>query len=229
MLGNGPDQTAPGAAAQGCGDCVWASADHETMLALTDAGQSPADVAALFDGSTAVADYAEFTGYDPQNGEGDNGTEIREALKQRASTGIRDLKGNRHKVGLYVSVDPQNTAELLAATYWFEAVTLGVTVTQANEEAFSKAEGSGATAVWTHSRSEELGGHCIPIVGRPDEEHFAALTWARRIFLTPSFIADQVQEAWAYLSPERISKVTGKSYEGASETVLEEYLSLVKG
>ena len=33
MLANGPDPTAPGAAAEGCGCCVWSSAAHQTMEA----------------------------------------------------------------------------------------------------------------------------------------------------------------------------------------------------
>jgi hypothetical protein len=227
MLGNGPDPTAPGAAAQGCGDCVWASANHETMVALTDAGITPASVAALFSGTTAVEDYAEFTGYDYKTGEGDDGTEIREALKQRQKTGIRDLKRHRHKIGVYASVDYANEQELLVAAKFFEALPLGCTVTQGNMDAFNAAEESGETCVWDADSTAQLGGHCIPIVGRPDGEHWAAVSWGKRVLLTEGFLAKNVEEVWAYLTPERISSVTGKNYEGASEAVLAEYLNAV--
>jgi hypothetical protein len=62
------------------------------------------------------------------------------------------------------------------------------------------------------------------MVGRPDHEHGAAITWRLKTFLTKVSIETQVDELWVYLTPERISKVTGKSYEGASLAQLEEYL-----
>src|SRR2546426_981012 len=80
MLGNGPDPTAPGKAREGAGDCVVASAENETKVALTDATYSRTEVAvadALFNGATAIADYSATSGYDPKTGANDDGLEIR--------------------------------------------------------------------------------------------------------------------------------------------------------
>lgn len=225
MLGNGPDPTAPGRAAEGAGDCVWASADHETMVALTNAGQSPTTVAALFDGSTAIADYAAATGYNPTTGEGDDGTEIRAALTYRQKTGIVDKTGARHKIGPYVSIEPGNIQHLLEALYFFEGLPIGVELQEAQMDQFNAAEQRGVTPVWSYVRnSPVIGGHCVPEVGHPEAVELAGLSWAKKVILTEGFLTHQCDEVWAYLTPERISRVTGKSYEGATEAQLEEAL-----
>ena len=228
MCGNGPDPTAPGKARDGAGNCVWASGDHETMESLATAGMPVLQVASLFNGFTAISDYAADTGYNPETGEHDEGTEIRAALNYRQTTGLVDVHGNRHKIGPYVSLEPGNVEHLLEALYFFEGLPIGVNLQRAQMEAFNAAEAAGATPVWDYvAGSENIGGHCIPLVGRPNTVDFAGLSWALRLFCTPLFLDKLCEEAWAYTTPERISKVTGKSYEGASLAQLEEYLHLV--
>lgn len=231
MLANGPDPTAPGASAEGCGCCVWSSAAHQTMEALTDASYGSANTAAvgkLFDGATTVADYAAVTGYDPQTGEGDNGTEIRDSLLYRQKTGIVDTVGNRHKIGPFVAIEPGHLEHLLEALYFFEGLPMGFRVQQAQMDAFNRAESDGTTPTWDYvAGSPEIGGHDIPLVGHPDKTNYAGLSWAKRLIVTPALVAHQTDEIWGFVTPERISRVTGKSYEGASQAQLEEYLHLV--
>lgn len=235
MNGNGPAGESEGlpsswhAAKEGAGDCVEAAQVNELKVLLTDAGMNPADAEALIgSGKTAIELYAAITGYDPKTGSGDEGTEIRDRLKYMQKTGLKDTKGSVHKIGVFAAVDPQNLEHLLFAAYHFDAVPLGVSVTQANEEAFASAEAAAETPVWDYdASSEEVGLHCFPLIGRPDSKHLAVPNWALKTFLTESYRENQVQEAWCYLSPDRISRVTGKSYRGASEDVLAEYVSLV--
>lgn len=233
MLGNGPDPTAPGQSANGCGDCVWASADHETMESLTnselnDWAADKTKVASLFDGATAVSDYSASTGYNPTTGEGDNGTEIRAALEYRQKTGIIDTEGKRHKIGPYVALEPGNLEHFLEAIFFFEGIPLGLNIQEAQMDQFNQAEASGKVPVWGYvPGSPEVGGHCVPAMGRPNLHAFAGISWALRVFLEATFMEKQCEEAWAYVTPERLSKVTGKTYEGASESQLEEYLHIV--
>jgi hypothetical protein len=232
MLANGPDPTAPGKAAEGCGDCVWAAADHETMEMLTDSDPNwPNDknqIAELFNGATAVSDYAACTGYNPETGEGDNGTEIRQALEYRQKTGIIDAKGNRHKIGVYVALEPGNLQHLLEAIYFFEGIPIGIVLQEAQMNQFTMAEEKGKVPVWSYvPGSPDIGGHCVPLMGRPNLHAFAGVSWALRIFLESVFMEKCCEEAWAYLTPERISKVTGKTFEGASEGQLQEYAHIV--
>ncbi len=229
MLGNGPDPTSP--EPNGVGDCVVASAEHETMIALTDALYTPAEVQearALFNGATAVSDYSAAGGYVVGDESTDQGLEVRGFLKYRKATGLLDINGHRHKLGIYAAVDFANLDELLVAIKYFEACPIGCTVTQGNMEAFNEAEAKGTVCVWDADNTEVDGGHCIPLVGRPDKDHFAAITWGRRILITADFLAKQTEEVWCYLTAERIAKATGKNYEGASEAVLAEYLKAVQ-
>lgn len=225
MLANGPDPTAPGQAKNGAGCCVWSSAANETKIALTDAGEPQGSVSALFNGATTISDYSACTGYNPTTGEHDEGTEIRQALLYRQKTGIVDTKGVRHKIGPFVKGEPGNLQHLLEMVYFFEALPMGMVVTQAQMDQFSEAEAAGHTPVWDYvAGSNQIGGHCIPECGRPDSSHITAITWRLRILLTPRLLEKQCDEVWGYLTPERISKVTGKSYEGATEAQLEEYV-----
>lgn len=233
-LGNGPTMAGePGPPADwtgftkagGAGNCVWAAAAHEVIEALTDAGMPRQEAIELFDIAVVVGEYAKETGYNPVTGEGDNGTEVRARLVYMQQTGILDTKGERHKIGDFVVLEPGNQEHRLEAAYFFEALPLGVQVGDQQMEAFNAAEANGTTPVWDVGTPED--GHCIPEVGRPDEEHETALTWAKRVWLTEAFLAEQCDEAYAYTSTDRVSKVTGKTYEGQDPATLEEYLSIV--
>jgi hypothetical protein len=234
MNGNGPVQ--PGehlpaswkAAREGAGDCVYAAWVNELKIALVDAGMSPAEADALVgNAETALRAYSEGKGkYNPVTGANDEGAEVRDRLKQAQKIGLKVAKGPAHKIGIYAAVDYSQLDHLLFALKYFEAVPIGCAVLPENEEALNTAEQDGKPneAVWDDADSEALGLHCIPLVGRPDSAHIAALTWRRRIRLTDAYRGKRVEEAWCYLTPDRISKVTDKSYEGASEAVLAEYI-----
>ncbi len=109
--------------------------------------------------------------------------------------------------------------------YHFDAVALSVEVTNANEAAFTRDWQSGVRPVWAES-SEAQGqdNHCVCAIGRPDLSHITIISWDRPVNLTNTFRTHQSHEAWCYASPDRINKVTGKSYSGATPTMLEEYV-----
>jgi hypothetical protein len=112
------------------GDCVWAGADHETMLWNAAAGATVS-----FTDATALADYAAVTGFDPSDPDSDQGTDMEQAAKYRRKTGIVDATGNRHTVGAYVALpgvsakgdnSPSFLDALASAAYIFEAVGIGI-------------------------------------------------------------------------------------------------------
>lgn len=234
MLANGPDPTAPGRAKHGAGCCEVSAAANETKIAITDAGGAPGPTSALFDGTTTITDYTAIgkasgqPGYDPKTGTGDEGLETRARLDYQQKVGLLDTQGNRRKIGQFVLLDPGNLQHVLEALLFFEALPIGVQLQQAQMDQFNEGEAANQTIVWDYvSGSPTLGGHCVPECGRPDQNHIAAISWRRRIFLTSTFLANQCDEVWAYLTPERISRVTGKTYEGADPAHLEEYLHTV--
>ena len=72
-----------------------------------------------------------------------------------------------------------------------------------------------------------VGGHYVPIMGRLRSHELTLITWAKRQTMTDAFFQKYCDEAWAYVSPEEITRVTKENYEGFSLSQLEEYLHLV--
>jgi hypothetical protein len=219
MLGNGPDDTvAPGF--EGCGDCAWAGPAHETMELCHNAGRP----APPFTGKVVVEQYGEYCGYDPVTGENDQGSDVREVLNWRRTKGLRDTDGNIHKIAAYVALEPKNLQHIIEACYLFEAVGIGFEVPESAEQQFSGGE------PWSVVHGAQIvGGHYVPVVGRPATGELACITWAKRQVMTDEFFETYCDESWAYVTVERINTVTGKSYEHVGPAQLEEYLQMVTG
>lgn len=210
MNGNGPDDTVqPGF--QGAGDCVWACAAHTTRTAAKLTGHP-----VVITGKESIADYSEFTGYVIGNDNTDQGTDMRTAFGQRKTTGIRDQAGNRHKVAAYVSVTPNDPAELAQAAYIFGAIEIGFNFQQAQYDQFN-------SGVWDYDPSSQtVGGHAIPMYGR-NNGRFGVQSWAKHLWITPAFIENLVEEAWVPVYPEILSK--GGTYRGLNLSQLEAALA----
>jgi len=213
MLGNGPDDTVR-AGFQGCGCCVWSDAGHATMLVNKLAGH-PVGV----DGYAVVQDYSDNTGYVVGDDNTDQGTEIREALKFRRSTGTLDSAGTRHKIGAYVSINPKDWDELMQAVYAFTVVSIGFEVPETIWDQFDNHE------PWdvVDPDAEIIGGHDIPIVGRYSLTHGGAVSWARRVGFTRAFYETYNDEGWAMIFPEELKN--GKTWRGYDVTQLNAWLS----
>lgn len=230
MAGNGPvdsnDNSLPpswSAAAQGAGDCTCAGPDHETMESAFNA-RRPAPV---FNAKTAIGTYIVITGiegaaYDPVSGANDNGCDVRDVLNYRQKTGIADANGNLYKIGAYVSVEPGNLLALWQALYLFEAVGIGINFPN------SAMDQTNAGQMWSVVPGATIeGGHYIPLVGHPTNNVWTCITWGKRQTMTPQFISQYCDEAWAYLDAERYNAVTGETLQNFRDADLERYLSLV--
>jgi hypothetical protein len=199
MLGNGPDNTVS-QGFQGAGDCVFAGGDHETMLWTLEGG-APAQ----FTGANAISDYSAVTGYNPKNPKSDQGTDVRQALKYRRSTGLIDAAGKRHKIGAYLALEPGNTDHLLEALYLFGVVGIGIQFPDSAMDQFN------AGKPWSVVQGARIeGGHYVPLVAK--RSNLECVTWGRIQPMTSQFYAKYCDEAWAILSPEMLK--SGKSLEG---------------
>jgi hypothetical protein len=169
MLGNGPDDTvAPGFA--GAGDCVFAGAAHETMETNRLAGRR-----VPFTGAAVISDYSAVTGYVIGDDTTDLGTDPRDALKYRRSTGVVDANGVRHKIGAYVRLDPKDWDQLMQAVYVFAAVGIGFEFPASAMEQFDHGE------PWDVVPGSPIeGGHYVPVMGRSGLNTGGVITWARR-------------------------------------------------
>jgi hypothetical protein len=201
MLGNGPDDSVqPGF--QGAGDCVFAGGDHETML-----WNAEAKTTVTVTGRQAIADYSAVTGYVINDDATDQGTDVRTALKYRQKTGLLDSHGNRHKIAVYVALEPGNLTELAEAAYLFGAVGIGIQFPDSAMDQFN------AGKPWSVVAGSQVeGGHYVPVVGRPSGTYFDCVTWARVQKMTHGFITKYCDEAWAIISTEALAG--GKSLEG---------------
>jgi hypothetical protein len=217
MLGNGPDDTVF-AGFQGCGDCAWAGPAHETMEACKNSGQS----IPTFSGKTVVDQYAQYSGYNPQTGANDNGSQVRDVLKWRQNTGLLDDAGTSHKIGAYVALEAGNLNQLWEALWLFECVGIGIQFPNSAMDQFN------AGQTWSVvAGAQNEGGHYIPLVGHPTNEIWTCVTWGKRQTMTTQFLSTYNDEAWAYIDPLRYSPASGNTGQGFNNAALQQYLTQV--
>lgn len=183
MLGN--DQ-------YGC--CVEAGAAHETMLWNAEAG-----VTVTFDATSVLADYSAATGFNPNDPNTDNGTDMVAYASYRRKTGIQDSTGNRHKVAAYLAIKPKDLEEHLLAAYLFGAVGLGIECPSDIFQQFDANEG------WHYVPGLNLvGGHYVPFLAHR-KGMLRVATWGREQFMKPGFFEHYNDESVVYLSTEMFS------------------------
>lgn len=205
------------------GDCVFAGADHETMLIdnLASPGAKTGFEAAKFTPANALDDYGTVTGFNPQTGAGDNGTEPRAALKYRVKTGLVDATGKRHKIAAYVAV-PLTLTTIFEATFIFDAVGIGFEFPGSAMNQFNEGK------PWEVVPGAQIeGGHYVPIVGRPEIGKLAVITWAKNQHMSEDFFSKYVDEAWAFITPESLNAKTQKNWGGYDWAQLEADLKTV--
>jgi hypothetical protein len=181
------------------GDCAWAGPAHETML-LTKEGGSPAD----FTATCVLSDYSAGTGFAPNAGPPgsnptDKGSNVRDVLKYRVSTGIVDAKGNRHKIGAYVALEPKNLTQVYQAMYLFQAVGIGIAFPDSAMNQFHNGQ------PWSVVPGAQVeGGHYVCCVAKRDS--IDVVTWGALQPMTVEFFETYCDEAWAYISTEDLQK-----------------------
>lgn len=223
MLGNGPsdDGSIPAsdtAALQGAGDCAWAGPAHETMLIDKNAGRP----VPLFTGLNVLEQYSEYCGYNLVTGANDQGSDVVEVLRWRQTRGLLDASGNVHKIGAFVALEVGNLTELWEALYYFDCVGLGINFPGTAMTQFDNGQ------MWSVVPGAQIdGGHYIPLVGRPGENVWTCVTWGQRQTMTSQFVSTYMDEAYAYITPERYNAVTGKTPQGVDDYDLEMYLKML--
>lgn len=189
------------------GDCVFAGADHETMILTAEGSGHPA----RFTDEGALGDYAAVTGFHAWDPSTDQGTDVRDAMGYRRSTGLLDAAGHRHRIGAYVSLEPGNLDHLQEALWLFGVVGVGVEFPTSAMSQFNNAVSRGRMPIWTYVRSSPIdGGHYVPLVAQHD--HLQVVSWGQTVNVTHRFLQEHCDEAWTFVSPEALR--SGKSPEG---------------
>jgi len=182
------------------GCCVWSGGDHEEMVWNAE-GAHPV----IFTTQNTLADYAACTGFDPNNPDSDQGTDMQVAASYRQKTGLLDANGNRHKVGAYVALRVGDLQELYLASYIFGAVGVGIEVPASAQDQF----GNEPWSVVPGSSIE--GGHYVPMVARRSGL-IQFLTWGAEQAATEQFYTTYNDESLCYISQEMLTG--GKTLEG---------------
>jgi hypothetical protein len=232
MLGNGPidDQSVPSnwtaLLSGGAGDCACADPGHGIRMDNHDAGRPVPSITTktTIDQYTYLGQKESGAGYDPVTGANDNGLQCRTVLDYRLNEGWKDDQGNRHKIGIYVSLEPGNWEHLREACWLFPGLTIGFQVPQSAMDQLN------AGKVWSvvpGMMNNILGGHDVIIVGHPWGGLWTVITWGQRQIMTYEFFTTTCDEAYAYIDPDRYSAVTGKTYNGYKDVDLEQYLTMV--
>jgi hypothetical protein len=208
MLANGAD---------GYGDCVWAGAAHETMLIKASAGfPTPA-----FTDADVLSDYSAVTGFKISDPDSDQGTDVQQAAAYRQQTGVLDAALQRHKIDAYAALRVGDLDQLALAAYLFGAVGVGVQCPDSMEDQFDHME------VWDVVRGDKVdGGHYIPCIGRNGKGNLLFVSWGRLQAATPKWVETYCDEAYAYISRERINQL-GLSAEGFNYQALMDDFSAV--
>lgn len=184
------------------GDCAEAGPCHATMLWNAAAGRQ-----VHFTTQNALDAYSAITGFNPDDPNTDQGSNMRDVLKYRQHHGLTDADGRLHTIGAYVSIQPKDFHALLDALYLFEVVEIGFEVPSSAMDQFR------AGKPWTVVHGSPIeGGHDVPIIGRPNAEGLECVTWAAVQHLSEGFYEKYNDEAWAVVSEEMLTG--GKSLEG---------------
>jgi hypothetical protein len=185
------------------GDCVWAGAAHETMLLAREAGNCVS-----FTDACVLGDYSAATGFDTDEPETDQGTDMQRAADYRRKTGIADANGVRHVIAAYLALAPGKLTHLYQASHLFGVAGIGLRLPAS---AITQNERGEAWEVVPDSSIE--GGHYVSLVGRRTDG-LAVVTWGAIQVMTEAFLQEYCDEAIAYVSRECL--IDQKSPEGFS-------------
>lgn len=160
------------------GDCAIAGSIEEVRLANALRG-----VTVPFTDQTATENYSAITGYNPDDPDSDQGTDVHQLYAYRKSTGLVDADGQAHKVIAYVGVTPGSWSELLVALSLFDMVGIGIKCPDYMQDQFA------AGQPWDVEPGEPNieGGHYIPVVGASSATLGTVYTWGAKQGITQAF------------------------------------------
>lgn len=174
------------------GCCTIAAAGHAQMEWTDDNGS-------LFrptDGQIIEA-YSAITGYDPKTGENDNGAVLLDVLNYWRKDGIAG-----HNIEAYASIEPSNHTQVKQGIYLFGGAYVGVAlpISAQTQSIWRVVSGSG-------SKPNSWGGHCLFVVGF-SVSYISFISWGKLMKMTWGFWNKYVDESFAVLSTDFISKST---------------------
>jgi hypothetical protein len=160
------------------GDCAIAGSIEEVRLANALRG-----VTVNFTDQTAIQNYSDITGYNPDDPSSDQGTDVHALYQYRKTTGLVDADGKRHTVVAYAGLTQGDWDELLVALSLFDMVGIGIQVPDYAQNQFS------AGQPWDVEPGQPNieGGHYIPVVSAASNTLADVFTWGALQGMTEAF------------------------------------------
>ena len=201
------------------GDCAIATPGHMVMGWTVNALGSPI----IIPDKQIVKAYSAVSGYDPKTGANDNGCQVLDVLNYWRKTGI-----GGHNIKAFASVNPKNLKQVMAATYLFGGVYLGMAL-PAMLQSLNMMDGD-----WVlpnplpkdgSADPYSLGGHAVPIISY-DPNWVYIITWGGTRRVSWPFFRMFCDEAFAAISQDWV-KPSGISPSGLNMAALMADVKLV--
>jgi len=169
------------------GDCVWAMIGH-AIEAYSTYGEGQTITITEED---VIKGYEDVTGFNPNDPNTDQGTNIQDALNYWVKTGV-----GGHKILAFAEV--KNYANAKVALDVFGALLVGINFPESAMDQFN------AGKPWDVVRGSQIeGGHAIH-VGHMDTSNttYQLVTWGQVEGMTQAFWDKYVEECWIVVAPE---------------------------
>lgn len=194
------------------GDCTFAEVGHHVQLVTGNATGTPVEVA----DDDVLKGYEAVSGYRPGDESTDTGCYIADVMSYWHKTGV-----GGHKILAYASIHPSNTTLVQQAIYLFGGVSIGLSVSQANEDQFNQGK------PWDYVKgSRVLGGHCV-LMGAYGPNAWRVITWGAEQEMTPACYEQQVGEIYLPVTTEWFKD--GKSPAGIDVATLGRDYTILTG
>ncbi len=197
------------------GDCTICGAMHASMCWNKIVGR---DV--RFTTLDAQEDYSAVTGYISGDDSTDTGADMQQVASYWRDIGMRDAHSNRHKIGAYLSGNPDNFDHLYAGCYLLGPVGLGITVPQIAGQQFDAGE------PWhIVPGSPDDGYHYVPLIDHMPNGNALVVTWGAQQEVEQAWLAKYLKEVVYYVSEEML--INGVSPQGFALVDLMDDLPIV--
>ena len=169
--------------------------------------------------------YSDACGYVPGNASTDQGGDEQSVLNYLLNTGAPISEGGTQKIAAYVEVDPSKLDDLRRTIY-----DCGVAYIGFNVPNFLMNGLTAAGSIWDVDPSGDntiAGGHAVILAGYLSNGNFKVISWGNVYEMTPAFVAQFVDEAYAIADPDWL-EATGSAPCGLSISDLEAQMQALK-
>jgi hypothetical protein len=199
------------------GDCGPAGIDHGFMQTNTLAGKP-----IQFDPANTISDYSAITGYNPDDPNSDQGTDMQTAYSYVTKTGMIDKAGKRHKIGAYLGLN-NTQAQLQEVIYIYDRAGIGFNFPSYAMTAFNNGQ------AWDYKPGQKYtidGGHYVEGIYY-DATGVTVVTWGKEQLMTWAFFLKFCDESYLLVDDELLN-AQGLTPNGLNVDLLNQDLTIIK-